>query len=120
MRAYFMSSPERIGYRQRMLSIWKDQNPNKEMTEQRLADQRRQIEKGKMLSLEELEEVKRSIVQHEGAYLEENHLAEVSQVSTDQMLPESENNAMQTEMGEFGKRITENILPRSERSRLPH
>jgi hypothetical protein len=28
--------------------------------------------------MEELEEVKRSIVQHEGAYLEENHLAEVS------------------------------------------
>jgi hypothetical protein len=35
------------------------------------------------------------------------------------MPPESENNAMQTEMGEFCKKITENILPRSESSRLP-
>ena len=61
MKAYYMSNPDRYGYRLRMLRLWRKDHPNREMIEQRLADQRRVIERNQLLSTEELEDILRQI-----------------------------------------------------------
>ena len=52
-----MINPDRYGYRQRMLRLWRKDHPNREMNEQRLANQRPIIEKNQLLSTEELEDI---------------------------------------------------------------
>ena len=57
---YIRSEPERRGYRNRMLNLWKARNTNKELDkvcEQRLADQVRQIKTKKWLETVEQEEI---------------------------------------------------------------
>ena len=57
---YIRSEPERRGYRNRMLDLWKARNTNKELdkvSEQRLADQVRQIKTKKWLENVEQEEI---------------------------------------------------------------
>ena len=47
---YIRSQPEVLGYRKRLVNIWREQNSRKELqeiTEQRLADQVQQIKKKK-------------------------------------------------------------------------
>ncbi|XP_053145934.1 uncharacterized protein LOC128342556 [Hemicordylus capensis] len=47
MIGYYKSSPTRRGYLKRMHQIWKEKHPDTEITEQRLADQRRFIIRNK-------------------------------------------------------------------------
>ena len=57
---YARSKPERRGYRKRLLDLWKAYNTNTELTkvtEQRLADQVRQIKNKKWLETAEQEEI---------------------------------------------------------------
>ena len=57
---YIRSEPERRGYRKRLLDLWKPRNINNELTEvteQRLADQVRQIKNKKWLETVEQEEI---------------------------------------------------------------
>ena len=57
---YIRSEPERKGYRKRLLNLWKARNINNELTEvteQRLADQVRQIKNKKWLETVEQEEI---------------------------------------------------------------
>ena len=57
---YARSKPERRGYRKRLLDLWKAYNTNTELTEvteQRLADQVRQIKNKKWLETAEREEI---------------------------------------------------------------
>ena len=59
MLCYYKSEPEKRGYRKRMVNIWKEIKPTSEITEQRLADQRRAITKKKWLTDVEFEELRR-------------------------------------------------------------
>ena len=57
---YIRSEPDRRGYRKRLLDLWKARNTNselKEVTEQILADQVRQIKKKKWLETVEQEKI---------------------------------------------------------------
>ena len=57
LRCYFASEPDRKGYRKRMKEIW-DQSGGFEVTEQRLADQVRNIKKREWFTPEEMDELK--------------------------------------------------------------
>ena len=59
MICYYKSEPEKLGYRKRFHSIWHEQNPDLEITEQHLSDQQRTIIKNKWFSDTELGELKR-------------------------------------------------------------
>ena len=61
---YIQSQPEVLGYRKRLVNIWRERNPRKDLqgiTEQRLADQVRQIKKKKWLETVEQEEIKEKV-----------------------------------------------------------
>jgi len=121
MMAYYMSNPDKYGYRQRMLRLWRKDHPNSEMNEQRLADQRRVIEKHKLLSTEELEDILRQIrrkeeVESEQIQPEMANTVESSQQPQPTIEPQQ---VRQTELGEFGLKIIENNVPRRDRQRLP-
>lgn len=60
MECFYLSSPNRRGYRKRMHDLWKNKG-TLDITEQRLIDQKAQIIKKKWLSDVELEEIKRNI-----------------------------------------------------------
>ena len=60
LRCYYASSPERWGYRQRMLRIW-GETGSFTMSEQRMADQVRVIRKNGWFTTEELEEIKNTV-----------------------------------------------------------
>ncbi len=57
MKCYIKSEPEKRGYRKRMFNIWKESGGD-QITEQRLADQVRQIQKKSWLSEAEIEKIK--------------------------------------------------------------
>jgi hypothetical protein len=120
MRAYYKSSPDRYGYRQRMLKYWRLDNPNKEITEQRLADQKRQIEKSSLLSMEERETIRREMrrIAENAGQEEVIEESEVESTRAHDETPAAEP-TQHNEMGELGRQIWENITPRSERQRLP-
>ena len=61
---YIQSQPEVLGYRKRLANIWRERNPREDLqgiTEQRLADQVRQIKKKKWLETVEQEEIKEKV-----------------------------------------------------------
>ena len=61
---YIQSQPEILGYRKRLVSIWREKNPREDLqgiTEQRLADQVRQIKIKKWLETVEQEEIKEKV-----------------------------------------------------------
>ncbi|XP_053153185.1 uncharacterized protein LOC128345353 [Hemicordylus capensis] len=60
MICYYKSSPTRRDYLKRMYQIWKEKHPDTEITEQRLADQRRFIIRNKVFTGVELEELQRA------------------------------------------------------------
>ncbi|XP_053141804.1 uncharacterized protein LOC128340565 [Hemicordylus capensis] len=60
MICYYKSNPTRRGYLKRMYQIWKEKHPDTEITEQRLADQRRYIIRNKVFTGVELEELQRA------------------------------------------------------------
>ena len=60
MKTYYRSQPHVIGYRNRMWNLWREDGMF-EATEQKLADQARQVLKMKRLSDVELEEIRRGI-----------------------------------------------------------
>lgn len=120
MRAYYESSPERIGYRQRMLRIWREENPNRNMNEQRLADQRRCIERNGMLSKEECEEIRRNV---KGRQTDEI-ATDVNEPKTTDVPPyedtvEQMTATTEAELSEMGKQVIEAIIQRGHRERLP-
>ena len=59
-RCYLLSEPEKRGYRQRLHKTWLDNN-GADVTEQRLCDQRGQIEKKGWLTGVEMEMIKREL-----------------------------------------------------------
>ena len=61
MKCYIKSSPDRRGYRKRMMAIWSEEGIC-EITEQRLACQARAIKTNGWLSAVEIEEIRRQIV----------------------------------------------------------
>ena len=63
-RCYLLSEPDKRGYRQRLHKIWLDNN-GANVTEQRLCDQRTQIEKKGWLTDVEKEMIQRHILPHE-------------------------------------------------------
>ena len=60
MKCYIKSSPDRRGYRKRMMAIWSEEGIC-EITEQRLACQARAIKTNGWLSAVEIEEIRRQI-----------------------------------------------------------
>ena len=57
MELYFQSNPQRQGYRKRLLNLWLDKElPN--LTEGRLADQARSIQKNGLLSADDIKDIK--------------------------------------------------------------
>ena len=60
MKCYIKSSPDRRGYRKRMIAIWSEEGIC-EITEQRLACQARAIKTNGWLSAIEIEEIRRQI-----------------------------------------------------------
>ena len=63
-RCYLLSEPDNRGYRQLLHKIWLDNN-GANVTEQRLCDQRTQIEKKGWLTDVEKEMIQRQILSHE-------------------------------------------------------
>ena len=59
-KCYVLSNPQQRGYRKRMTSLWHER-ANHQITEQRLADQIRTIQKKNWLTETEREEIKRRI-----------------------------------------------------------
>ena len=59
-KCYVLSNPQQRGYRKRMTSLWHER-ANHQVTEQRLADQIRTIQKKNWLTETEREEIKRKI-----------------------------------------------------------
>ena len=64
MKCYIMSEPEKRGYRKRMFKIW-NENGGDPISEQRLADQVRQIQKKSWLSDAEIDEIRREVSRSE-------------------------------------------------------
>ena len=64
MECYYLSNQMDVGYRQRMHRIWNERKIFK-CSEQRLCDQARAIRKNEWLTLVELEEIKRRVLQEE-------------------------------------------------------
>jgi hypothetical protein len=114
MRAYYKSSPTRIGYRRRMLDAWMEENPGKEMTEQRLAGQRRVIDLHRLLSAEEMELIKREV---NGEIAPTNDTT--APVTTTPKTTIEGNDIAAAEIGLLGKQILDNIVPMDSRIRLP-
>uniref|UniRef100_A0A803T202 Reverse transcriptase domain-containing protein n=1 Tax=Anolis carolinensis TaxID=28377 RepID=A0A803T202_ANOCA len=59
MKCYYKSEPQRRGYQKRMYQLWKQEYPDSQITEPRLADQRRFIIRNKVFSEVELEEIQK-------------------------------------------------------------
>uniref|UniRef100_A0A803TH41 Reverse transcriptase domain-containing protein n=1 Tax=Anolis carolinensis TaxID=28377 RepID=A0A803TH41_ANOCA len=59
MKCYYKSEPQRRGYQKRMHQLWKQEYPDSQITEPRLADQRRFIIRNKVFSEVELEEIQK-------------------------------------------------------------
>uniref|UniRef100_A0A803SMP7 Reverse transcriptase domain-containing protein n=1 Tax=Anolis carolinensis TaxID=28377 RepID=A0A803SMP7_ANOCA len=59
MKCYYKSEPQRHGYQKRMHQLWKQEYPDSQITEPRLADQRRFIIRNKVFSEVELEEIQK-------------------------------------------------------------
>lgn len=57
MECYYLSQPNQRGYRKRMHTIWQNKNPNSNITEQRLLNQKRSIEKNKLLTHVECQQI---------------------------------------------------------------
>ena len=71
MECFIRNKPENRGYRRRMISIWQDRGMF-EISEQRLADQVKQIKHNQWLTKVEVEEMSRIISRTEtGDYAEE-------------------------------------------------
>ena len=75
---YLRSKPKKRGYRKRMHGIW-NQERMKEVMEQQLCDQRRQIEEKHWLKELEMEEIKHKI---EGQSTKDTEVAPVVQIVT--------------------------------------
>ena len=81
MECYFLSEPSVVGYRERMHESRKLKGMF-EISEQRLMDQKRQIEKKRWLSDIELEEIRRKVVAPNATVVDDHDvLQEVDQVS---------------------------------------
>jgi hypothetical protein len=66
MKCYFLSKPDKRGYRQRFHDIYRDRSGNADISEQNLADRARYIlKRGTVLSEVELEEIQRQCGQEE-------------------------------------------------------
>jgi hypothetical protein len=117
MRAYYKSSPTRTGYRKRMLAAWMEDHPDKTMSEQRLAGQRRVIGLHKLLSTEEMELIKREMTGAETAESTEHAAAAIDEMDTEETM--ATDAVGDEEIGQLGKQILDNIVPVETRERLP-
>ena len=85
MECFIRSKPENRGYRRRMISIWQDRGMF-EISEQRLADQVKQIKHNQWLTKVEVEEMSRIISRTEaGDYAEEVQEEEQVNVASSQL-----------------------------------
>ena len=117
MRAYYKSSPTRIGYRKRMLAIWREEHPTDDISEERLAVQRRDIVARRFLSEEELQLVQRQL---NGEELEDLTIPEAGDQSSPTNQPTEEIQLHQrNEMSDFAIQILQNVRPMEDRERLP-
>ena len=98
MECFIRSKPENRGYRRRMISIWQDRGMF-EISEQRLADQVKQIKHNHWLTKVEVEEMSRIISRTEaGDYAEEVQEEEQVNVAAGE-LASSQNADADTGMG---------------------
>jgi Reverse transcriptase (RNA-dependent DNA polymerase) len=113
MRAYYRSSPDRRGYRQRMLALWRTEHPGITMNEQRLSDQRRVIERNRLLSAEEIEQVRRRLDNSEVPLTAAHGIP--SEISN----PMANDQNTTTSAAEQDTATDMNTIPQGERERLP-
>lgn len=73
MTCYFISDPSRRGYRKRMHDTWRERNPDFEINEQRLMDQRRAISSSAMFTPTELAEIQRDVEHPPHANANDHH-----------------------------------------------
>ena len=72
MYCYYLSKPEKYGYRKRLIKIWKSRGNDASLTEQHLADQRASISRLGRFSMEilgQLEHTAKEMGEHQPSYL---------------------------------------------------
>lgn len=117
MRAYYKSSPTRIGYRKRMLGIWREEHPMDDISEERLTGQRRDIMARRFLSEEELQRIQGSV---NGQEIEDQTATDADNQPSPINQPIEVNQLEQTtEMTDFAIQILQNLRPMEDRERLP-
>lgn len=108
LECYFASQPERRGYRKRMIRLWQQRNPEDNITEQALLDQKRSITKNKHLTEVEIQMIETEMqARDNGVQREETESLNNPVQHTEEMEPEETESGITNEEEDIQVALTE-------------